>query len=286
MSPMLSIIVPIHNMHQKLDRLKNWLSLVPGTEVEVILVDDFTSTEATLEIEKMLDDLAIKQSKLIKGEFKSPGLARNAGITQAAGRWIVFADSDDTLRIVELIRYLSDCSPDSIQVFQFRQLNFNTSEILEPLSQTFSTSDLVMNLGIWRMAFPALFINECKFHNIRMGEDLLFFLDVFQLAPEIFFSSLHSYDYLKGAGSQLTASKGAIGDLTILLNELDSKLERSGKSGEVARYVYFKNTLSSIKHLGVIKSYVYLKKSFSLFLSINLKEKLEFIRIVGRLLRP
>lgn len=286
MSPIVSIIVPIYNMYGKLHHMKNWLSLVPGDEIEVILIDDFTSTDATLEIEKMLDDLAIKQAKLIKGEFKSPGLARNAGITEASGRWIVFADSDDILHIEELASYLSGCSPDSIQVFQFQQLNFNTKEIIEPLSQTWSASELVINLGIWRMAFPALFINNCKFQNMHMGEDVIFFLDVYQLAPRIIYSSLHSYDYLRGSGSQLTASKESIGDLIVLLNELEGKLGLLEKSGELARYLYFKNTLSSIRHLGVIKSFAFVKKSFLLFLLISLKEKCEFTRIVGRLLKP
>lgn len=271
-------------MFQKLDHLENWLSQVPDDKVEVILIDDFTSIDATLEIESMLNVLSIKSARLIKGEFKSPGLARNAGLREASGCWIVFADSDDTLHVKELEKYLSDCLLESIQVFQFEKLNFSTNEILAPLSQTISIPDLVLNLGIWRMAFPAFLLKDCKFEDLSMGEDVLFFLDVLHKEPEIHFSFLHTYDYLIGSGNQLTANESAINELTILLRGIETRLSEYGKSNALATYMYLKNTYTSVKHLGVIKSLAYLRMSISLFLGMSFKEKQVVARIVRRLL--
>ncbi len=285
MQYILSIIVPIHNMHQKLNHLNQWISNVPNTSVEVILVDDFTSQESSEEIENLVQFHSNLNIKLISGKFNSPGKARNTGLLEAKGVWVIFADSDDTLYVEPVLNFLMKSNPTNLEVFQFRELDFNTGKVLKPLSKTTSEIDLVMSLGIWRIAFPRTFLTNQKFTEIRMGEDLLFFLDVYEVNSKIHFNVTHGYDYLIGSGNQLTANKTAIRELPLLLGELAFRAETFKKIDTVARLSFVKNTLSFAKHLGLRKSYSYAWQAFLMFFFGRPREKKELIRMIGKYCR-
>lgn len=286
MQCILSIVVPIHNMHQKLNQLNQWISTVPDTSVEVILVDDFTSEESSEEIEKLARFHSRLNMKLISGKFNSPGKARNAGLLEATGVWVIFADSDDTLYVEPVLNFLLKSNPINVEVFQFRELNFNSGKVLKPLSKTKSEIDLVISLGIWRIAFPRTFLINQKFSEMRMGEDLLFFLDVFEVNSEVHFNAIHGYDYLIGSGNQLTANKSAVSELPLLLGELAVRVETFNKVDTLARLSFFKNTLSLAKHLGPSRSYSYAWQTFLMFFFSPVKDKKELIRMIGKYCRP
>jgi len=282
MKSILSVVVPIHDMHQKLNHLKQWISEISSLEVQVVLVDDFTSEESSREIKNLIGLYPKLNIKMTTGKFESPGKARNAGLQEATGAWVIFADSDDILYLEPILSCLLESKPKTIEVFQFRKLDFRSTKILKPLSTTASETDLVFDLGIWRMAFPASFLANHQFTEIRMGEDILYFLDVFESNPEIHFNSIHGYDYMVGSGTQLTADNGAIKELTLLLGELAHRIEIFKTASILARLIFFKNTLSVAKHLGVSKSYKYAWLSLLMFFSSSFSDKQKFIKIIGK----
>ena len=286
MSNTLSVIVPIHNMYQKLHHMNRWISEIPDSSgVEVILVDDVTSDKSSQEIKSLVELHSNLNIKIISGKFNSPGKARDAGLSEATGIWIIFADSDDILYIKPILSYLAKTDPNSIEVFQFRELDFNLAKVLKPLSKTVSENDLVLNLGIWRMAFPLTFLAKHKFTEIRMGEDILYFLDVLESNSKIHFNPIHGYDYLIGSGNQLTSDNSAVNELTLLLARLVHRVDTFTTVNTLAKLFFFKNTLSVTKHLGLGKSYGYAWQSFLMFLSSRSRDKQKFIEIIGRYCR-
>lgn len=282
MECLLTIVVPIHNMYKKLNRLNDWISTVERLDVEVILVDDFTSEESSREIQQLVDCHSGLNLKVVCGQYKSPGKARNAGLSKATGLWVIFVDSDDILYHTPILNHLEQVEPRAIEVFEFRELDFNSSKIHKALSETSSEIDLVLNLGIWRIAFPARFLENKEFTDIRMGEDLLYFLDVFEDNPEIKFNSIHGYDYLIGSGTQLTSDDNALKDLSRLLDALSPKINTFKKKNTLAKLIYFKNTFSMAKHLGLVKSNKYAFNSAMMFLRSSLGDKVEFFKIVWK----
>ena len=94
MSVVFSLIIPHFN---DADDLKRCIASIPEREdLEVIIVDDNSDSE---EVDfahfpgKERSDTSIVFSKGENG--KGPGFARNEGIRQAQGKWILFSDSDD-----------------------------------------------------------------------------------------------------------------------------------------------------------------------------------------------
>ena len=89
----LSIIIPHKN---DLDRLKRLVATIPNEkEIEIIIVDDHSEREVFKNlIEEYVDQPNVSISANDSKVF-SAGKARNIGLKEAIGEWIMFADADD-----------------------------------------------------------------------------------------------------------------------------------------------------------------------------------------------
>ena len=96
MENMISVIVPVYNVEKYLDDCIESIVSQSYTNFELILVDDGSPDNCP----KKCDGWA-KKDKRIKVIHKENGgvsSARNAGIDAASGEFIMFIDSDDTIR--------------------------------------------------------------------------------------------------------------------------------------------------------------------------------------------
>ena len=91
--PKVSVIVPVYNVENYLERCINSLRNQSLSDMEIILVDD-CSKDSSLEICKKAayEDFRIK---VIHKVNEGAGKARNAGLEVATGEYIGFVDSDD-----------------------------------------------------------------------------------------------------------------------------------------------------------------------------------------------
>lgn len=93
MSPKVSVIVPVYNVAEYLGQCLDTILLQTLQDIEVICVDD-GSTDNSLEI---LNTYAFldERIKVIHQENAGPGAARNRGMKDATGEFVIFLDSDD-----------------------------------------------------------------------------------------------------------------------------------------------------------------------------------------------
>ena len=89
---MISVIIPTYNRANLIRRAINSVLNQTYQNFEVIVVDDGSTDNTSLEI-KRIQDNRIKYIKLI--ENKGGSNARNIGIKNARGKYISFQDSDD-----------------------------------------------------------------------------------------------------------------------------------------------------------------------------------------------
>lgn len=92
----ISIVVPVYNVGDYLDRCVTSLLEQSYENIEVLLIDD-GSTDGS---EKKCDDYAGKDTRVKVIHQANQGLsgARNTGIDNASGEYIFFCDSDDFIR--------------------------------------------------------------------------------------------------------------------------------------------------------------------------------------------
>ena len=94
-STKISIIVPIYNVEQYLQKTIESCINQTLKELEVILVDDGSKDASG----KVVDDFAKKDNriKVIHKQNEGVTIARNTGLAVATGKYIFFLDGDDYL---------------------------------------------------------------------------------------------------------------------------------------------------------------------------------------------
>lgn len=93
MNELISVIIPVYNVKEYLERCLESVISQSYENLEIILVDD-GSTDGSSEL---CDDIAKRDSRIFAFHKTNGGLsdARNYGITQSNGAYISFVDSDD-----------------------------------------------------------------------------------------------------------------------------------------------------------------------------------------------
>lgn len=96
MGNMISVIVPVYNVEKYLDECIESIVSQSYTNFELILVDDGSPDKCP----EICDEWAKRDNriKVIHKENGGVSSARNAGIDAASGEFIMFIDSDDTIR--------------------------------------------------------------------------------------------------------------------------------------------------------------------------------------------
>lgn len=93
-NPFFSIIIPCYNSKKTIGRLlKSIANQSMSDDIEVILADDHSTESYDEEVKPFEDRLCIK--RILTDYNCCPGNTREAGVSIATGKWIMFADHDD-----------------------------------------------------------------------------------------------------------------------------------------------------------------------------------------------
>lgn len=92
---MVSVIVPIYNVEEYLEECLESIRQQTFTEIEVILVND-GSTDGSRQICERYCEKD-NRFKLINQENQGQSVARNRGVKESIGQFIMFVDSDDVI---------------------------------------------------------------------------------------------------------------------------------------------------------------------------------------------
>ncbi|MBO6077186.1 MAG: glycosyltransferase family 2 protein [Bacteroidaceae bacterium] len=92
---LLSVIIPVYNSFQTLERCVNSILSQKPDDTEIILVDDGSDRDCA----ELCDKIAANDNciKVIHRPNGGLSAARNTGIEASAGKWLYFIDSDDEL---------------------------------------------------------------------------------------------------------------------------------------------------------------------------------------------
>lgn len=94
MMPQFSLIVPVYNRIDEVDDLLKSLCAQSATDFEIIIVED----GSTIPCKSVVDNYADKLNlKYFYKENEGRSIARNHGIENSSGQWLVFVDSDVVL---------------------------------------------------------------------------------------------------------------------------------------------------------------------------------------------
>ena len=98
----ISFVVPCYNSSQYMDKCINSI-LVAGRDIEIIIVNDGSTKDNTLEIAQRWEEEFPTICKCVNKENGGHGSAVNAGLAVARGRYFKVVDSDDWLDPIALL---------------------------------------------------------------------------------------------------------------------------------------------------------------------------------------
>ena len=222
---LLSIIIPCYNVEKFVQKCTESILIQQGFDFELILVND-GSKDNTLQV---LETLAKKDSriKVINQENKGLSGARNTGIENAKGDYIMFVDADDWLEPNAFEVISENFNQEDLFCFSYnrvfdnkilpRKLNiggtFDASFIQrrivgllgEELADPSQTDSLVT---AWGKIYKTKIIteNNLKFTDIKeIGtEDALFNIQYLEFAEKVKIIDVPLYNYLKNNFDSLT----------------------------------------------------------------------------------
>lgn len=263
----LSIITPIYNLQEYLDRCIQSILAQKYSDFELILVDD-GSTDRSAEI---IDSYA-ERDRRIKVVHKANGgvsSARNKGLEVAHGEWIFFCDGDDELYEDSLELMMSKTIENDIDfvMFGYETYDENNKKVysMPDRKEALITADEGLRYMFrpryhkyWGFVHTKLFRRECisksnlRFvENIYFNEDRLFCVQYLcAISGSVYFTTTPLYKYFERNNSAMCSLKTQFNEKA--LTELDAytlmlrDMQTSGKSQELLMLCK-KDFLSSIR---------------------------------------
>ena len=124
----LSIIVPVYNKELYLEECIKSLLKIEGIKYEIIFVND-GSTDKSLDILKEYEK--IEKIKIFTKENGGASSARNFGLKNSNGKYILFVDADDILDSEEFINFFKEGTKEELDIVCGNYNEFDDEKNLE-----------------------------------------------------------------------------------------------------------------------------------------------------------
>ena len=230
--PLFSIIIPVYNTpNTYLTRcIKSFVNQTYA-DWEVILVDDGSQQKTAL----LCDTFAMQDKRIKVFHQQNAGVssARNLGLSKAQGKWIGFSDSDDELsadtlaEVAAVIKKQKDVQLIRIPGFYYYGAVFGRKKVDVPclLKGAEAVNKRLFSQRrneVWNYYIRKDMIKDSRFnHLIKIGEDILFLLPIWEHTSCAYFSNkgMYYYHYVEGSAMSNIKSKRQGAD-EMLLNEI------------------------------------------------------------------
>ena len=181
--PKFSIILPVYNGESFLERCIKSILSQSFTDFELIIVDD-GSQDDSLQICQQFAEKD-KRISVIHQENKGLSGARNTGLDNCSGEYIIFIDCDDSIKGNLLEDLIKVASNDSLIHYGF---SLTKNDIETKVHTDGGILDILSGNGgeVWRCCFPSKIVSRIKFNlELNGAEDYIFSSEAYCLIKKI-----------------------------------------------------------------------------------------------------
>lgn len=260
-----SIIVPIYNCGNVIEKCVNSIVNQTYTELEILLIDDGSKDDSG----EKCDLFAQKDNRIRAVHQKNGGVssARNTGIQSATGRYVMFVDSDDYLNENYVETMVDSIEKNDVDIIisgyimlkQAEKINhtmdekiwWNKKEFLEDFEELFQKYFLHV---VWNKIFKREKIEKYFDESLSLGEDCLFVLDYMSNIENIGMISECGYNYKMDQENSLTNKyrDNQFEIATILYEREKEFIDKIGKNkgaDNAIQYIFLDNVSRCIKEI-------------------------------------
>lgn len=191
--PKVSVIIPVYNVEDYIELTLQSLLSQTLEEIEIILIDDGSTDNS----QQIIQSYAKKYEniKVILQQNSGPSSARNRGIKQANGDFIVFVDSDDLLPENSIELRYNAAIQQNADIVIGGTYKFNSKRkwpmvkhfLGEGEKHVVTDSDILWTVGPCNKIYKTEIIKKLKFpEHIKYAEDQVFVIQAYLNAKKIY----------------------------------------------------------------------------------------------------
>ena len=217
-----SVVIPVYNVRLYLERCVQSVLRQTYKDLEIILVDDGSKDDSG----KLCDQLALSDQRIRVIHQENQGLsgARNTGIRQATGEYIIFLDSDDEWLLdngLEVLMQKGDVGSDliifkNVHIWHGHEKTVTADydiDRITALPDAKSVFSYLVESQQFRMSACFLLVrrmllidNEIYFPMGYISEDVFWSLHLWQCVKKVAFLNMDFYGYYHHENSISTSA--------------------------------------------------------------------------------
>ncbi|MFE2656124.1 CDP-glycerol glycerophosphotransferase family protein [Brevibacterium sp. NPDC059310] len=254
---LISIVVPVYNVERYIDDCVKTLVRQSYEKLEIILVDDGSTDESS----QMIAKWAAEDSRIriIRQQNSGLSAARNTGLKNARGEYVVFIDSDDTVpldAVEAMARQLDSSGSDVVtgnvkrfkgdarwpgwnQSYSHDRANFpeRTNDHVVEKIDVQDHPEILFDTTAWNKMFRRQFLldNRIEFPVGKLYEDMHPMAQAFMAAEgiDLIFDVVYNYR-VREDKSSITQKRSEIRNLRDKMEMVDRIYELVGDSADAA----------------------------------------------------
>lgn len=209
-----SLIIPVYNVEDYLDRCLKSVEQQTYTEAEVIIVNDGSTDNS----HKIIDEYVARNSNFVTYKIENSGLggARNYGLTKATGDYIVFLDSDDYIASDCLEKLVAKAESDGSDIVICNScdvtedgnvINYSKNNIENVTTSLCDSPQILLNRPCaWAKMYRKELFEGLAYVSREWYEDLRLTPKLYLKADKISFIEDFLFFYVQRAGSIMNNS--------------------------------------------------------------------------------
>lgn len=239
----ISIIIPIFNAADTLGRCLESILAQSCRDWQAILVDD-GSTDDSLSVAWSYAE-EDPRFLVVSAAHGGPGAARNIGLAQAVGEYVVYMDADDYWIRDDLLQALEDriqTLPADVYMYQMAKVTEDGTVLRRFNKRPFACADQVMALetvyqdlvadghtlaAAWNKCVrrQLLVENGVRFREDILCEDIDWVLQLFSFVRTICLVNIQAYAYTQHKTTTRSTRRDAPNDLVAIVSDWAGKLK-------------------------------------------------------------
>ena len=243
--PLVSIVIPVYNAEDYLEESLGTVVSQSYRNLEIICVDDSSTDNSLLLIKKMMQE--DPRISLVTQENHGAGAARNLGMKEAKGEYILFFDADDVLKkkaIETAVRAAVKHDADIVLYGYYKftgsrkiQADFSAKKLKVPMNRKIAPADISDRLfqcdhGMpWNKLYKTEFLRGTgvEFQKLRNTNDEFFSrLTTVQAGSMVFLDKILVGYRVGNKGSLHGNADRNILDCTCALRAIHDELKNRG----------------------------------------------------------
>lgn len=294
-SDLISVIVPVYNMEQYLERCINSIKKQSYSNLEIILVDDgSTDHSADMCDTYAQEDQRIKVIHKVNGGLSD---ARNAGLAIATGAYIGYVDSDDWIEPQMYQKMYEACIENEAQVAVCRYAKVYSDEIIrggnhkttvfkrDSILKVYlsDNSDYVIYNSVWSKLFAREVIAGEIFPVGKNSEDIMYTTRTFCKVTKAVYVDECLYNYVldrEGSIMNVNRTERMFQDEIPFWREHIAYIRQhvSDEMGDMAAYYFYRRMLSYYMELS---QQVETRNAAKQIASMMKNEKADILKVYG-----